>query len=280
LCATAIALLLPGIGGRAGARGIGAAPASQTLYAQSAGRILRERFSDPGISYLVLDAQSGSVVASRWEEAEVPIPLGSLVKPFAALAYGQQHEYRFPSYVCRGTATGCWLPHGHGSVALTQAIAYSCNSYFRSLTEGMTSADVVPTAVEYRLDLPAQEVSGVALAGLGNRWAVAPLHAARAYLELVRRREQPGIREIVAGIRESARSGTGEEVSRSLLRTDALVKTGTAACTHAQHGSGDGFVVALSPSDDPKILLMVRVHGVPGAEASKVAGRMLHSLEE
>jgi hypothetical protein len=47
-----------------------------------------------------------------------------------------------------------------------------------------------------------------------------------------------------------------------------------------QHGPGDGFVVALSPSDDPKILLMVRVHGVPGAEASKVAGRMLHSLEE
>jgi hypothetical protein len=36
--------------------------------------------------------------------------------------------------------------------------------------------------------------------------------------------------------------------------------------------------VALFPADDPRILLMVRVHGVPGAVAAKTAGQMLHRI--
>jgi len=81
-------------------------------------------------------------------------------------------------------------------------------------------------------------------------------------------------------MRESALVGTGAAVDRSLARTNALVKTGTAACTHRPRAPGDGFVVAMSPADHPKILLMVRVHGVPGAKSAKVAGAMLHRLEE
>jgi hypothetical protein len=43
---------------------------------------------------------------------------------------------------------------------------------------------------------------------------------------------------------------------------------------------GDGFVVALVPAQQPEILLMVRVHGVPGAKAAETAGRMLRRMEE
>ena len=103
---------------------------------------------------------------------------------------------------------------------------------------------------------------------------------ARAYVELNRRRDQPGAREALAGMAQSAVRGTGSKVSQTLKYSGALVKTGTAACTHVPGAPGDGFVVALFPAEQPELLLMVRVHGVPGAKASVTAGRMLSRIEE
>lgn len=255
-------------------------PSEQTLFGQSAARILRAEFSQVDVSYLLLDANSGAVLASRWDDAQIPIPLGSLVKPFTALAFGERHALRFPKHYCAGTNSGCWLPGGHGETDLTHAIAYSCNSYFRHLTASMTSADLAPIASAFGFEPPSAGISGAALAGLGDAWKISPLRAAHAYLELTRRRDQPDVQPLIEGMRESALAGTGVEVHRSLVHTDALVKTGTAACTHQHRAPGDGFVVAMSPAEHPKFLLMVRVHGVPGAKAAKVAGAMLHRLDE
>jgi len=251
-----------------------------SLFAQSAGQILNRDFPSEAISFLLLDAPTGRVLASRWDHPEAPIPLGSLVKPFTALAYGEHHGFRYPAHTCRGTATGCWLPRGHGDVDLSSAIAYSCNSYFRVLTAKMTAEEVSPTATRFGLEPPAPGTAGPVLAGLGNRWLISPLNMARAYLELVRRRDQPGVREVVAGMVRSAEQGTGAEVNRALPYPNALVKTGTAPCTHSQRAPGDGFTIVMAPSDDPQILLMVRVHGVPGAQAAKIAGQMLRRIEE
>lgn len=255
-------------------------PPRTTLFAQSAGQILNRDFPDGNISFFVMDPATGRVLASRWDDPEAPLPLGSLVKPFTALAYGEQHSFRYPAHICRGTATGCWLPRGHGNVDLSSAIAYSCNSYFRALTASMTALDVAPTARRFGLEPPTPQTAGSALAGLGNRWLISPLSMARAYLELVRRRDQPGVREILAGMAQSAEEGTGAQVDRALPFPGALVKTGTASCTHAKRASGDGFTVVMAPSDDPQVLLLVRVHGVPGAQAAKIAGQMLRHIEQ
>jgi cell division protein FtsI/penicillin-binding protein 2 len=254
--------------------------ARNSLFAQSAAQILQREFTGREVSFLLVDVRTGALLASRWDNAEQPIPLGSLVKPFIALAYGEEHQFRYPTHVCMGSAGGCWLPRGHGEIGITAAIAVSCNSYFRMLTAGMTSADIVPTVQRLGLDPPASELSGSDLIGVGNRWLISPLHMAHAYLELNRSREQPGGREVVAGMAQSARQGTGAEVDRALKHSSALVKTGTAACIHRDHAPGDGFVVALVPSDQPELLLMVRVHGVPGAKAAQTAGRMLGRIEE
>jgi hypothetical protein len=254
-------------------------PARTSLFAQSAGRILDRDFSSSAISFLLLDAHSGRVLALRWANPQAPIALGSLVKPFTALAYGEHHGFRYPAHICRGTATGCWLPLGHGGVDLPSAIAYSCNSYFRLLTANMTAVEVSPTALRFGLEPPPPETSGPALAGIGNRWLISPLSMARAYLEFARRRNQPGVRQILAGMAQSAKQGTGAEVDRALPFPDALVKTGTAMCSHAKRAPGDGFAIVMSPSDDPQLLLMVRVHGVPGAQAAKTAAQMLSRVE-
>src|ERR1017187_340665 len=259
-----------------------------SLFAQSASQVLNRDFPSDDVSFLLLDAQTGAVLASRWDHPETPIPLGSLVKPFIALAYGDLHEFKYPAHICRGTTAGCWRPSGHGAVDLTSAIAYSCNSYFRVLTVNMTAAEVSPTATRFGLQSPAAGISGPALAGLGSHaasdrdhdeWLIAPLNMARAYLELIRRRDQPGVGQGISGMEQSARRGTGAEVDRALPRSDALAKTGTAPCTHRRRAPGDGFTIVLAPAGQPQVLLLVRVHGVPGAQAAKTAGQMLRRIE-
>ena len=116
--------------------------------------------------------------------------------------------------------------------------------------------------------------------GLGGEWRVSPLRMARAYLELYQRRDQPGVAELLAGMAQSARTGTGAAIGRALKHSGAMVKTGTAACTHVRSAPADGFLVALVPASDPQFLLLVRVHGVAGSVAAVTAGRMIVRLEE
>jgi cell division protein FtsI/penicillin-binding protein 2 len=254
--------------------------AHTSLFAQSAAEALNRDFPDANVSFLLLDAHTGQLLATRWDHATVPIPLGSLAKPFAALAYGEQHEFHYPSHTCRGSETGCWRPGGHGDVDLTSAIAFSCNSYFRFLTSDLTAAEVLPTASQFGLDLPDSSTHGGEFAGLGTRWRISPLRMAHAYVELLGERERPAVRQILAGMQQSAWRGTGAEVDRALQAETALVKTGTAACTHSRPAPGDGFAVALVPAENPRLLLMVRVHAVPGSVAARTAGQMLRRIEE
>jgi cell division protein FtsI/penicillin-binding protein 2 len=271
--------LLPSSGRAGPAAPDRAKDAESSLFAQSAAETLNRDFPSPDVSFLLLDARTGHTLTSRWDNIDSSIPLGSLVKPFTALAYGEQHDFDYPAHTCRGTATGCWLPRGHGEIGLTSAIAYSCNSYFRMLTANLAAPDVAPIAANFGIEPPDRDASGTALAGIGSRWRISPPRMARAYLELIRRREQPGVREILAGMVQSAQHGTGAAVDRILPFPDALVKTGTAPCTHSPRAPGDGFAIVLPQADQPKILLMVRVHGVPGAQAAKTAGLMLRRIE-
>lgn len=252
---------------------------SHSLFGQSAARILDNNFANKDVSFLLLDAQSGALIASRWPDANRPIPLGSLVKPFAALAYAQHHQYRYPICICYGKASGCWQVRPHGRLNISEALGYSCNSYFRDLTAGLTGEQMQEVAAEFGLERPGPRLTGTPLMGLGDEWPISPLHMARAYLELVRRRNEPGIGEIVAGLADSARWGTGSGAARALKRSNLFAKTGTTVCLHTPHAPGDGFVVVITPSADPELLLMVRVHGVPGSRAAFTAGRMLLRLE-
>ena len=255
------------------------APPARTLFAQSAARILQSEFRSRNVSFLLLDAQSGAVLASRWPGADRPIPLGSLVKPFTALAYGQHHNYQYPTYTCYGKASGCWQRSPHGRLNMSAALAYSCNSYFRDLASTLTGSQIQNVAAQFGFEPPDPRLSGPSLMGLGEEWPISPLRMARAYVELIRRHDQPGVTEILAGLADSAEWGTGSGVARVLKHSGFFVKTGTAACVHTPRTTGDGFVVVIAPSDQPQLLLMVRVHGVPGSEAALTAGHMLARLE-
>ncbi len=242
-----------------------------SLYDQSLVRLLRERFSDPGVSYVFLDARSGGLLDSRWPDAERPVAVGSLVKPFTALAYGEAHQFHYPDFVCRGKASHCWLERGHGRIGIVEAVAQSCNAYFRGLAAEVRQADLADVAQRYGIDGPPAGSTADTLIGLGNGWKVAPLALAGAYCRLI---AEPRAAELVRGMALAAQSGTGRAAGLG------LVKTGTAPCAHVPKAPGDGYAMAFYPAQAPRYALLVRVHGVPGAEAARVAGKMLRVLRD
>jgi cell division protein FtsI/penicillin-binding protein 2 len=236
------------------------------LHAQAAAAVLQQKFSGPDLSYLLLD-ETGEVVAQRWDDPERELPIGSLIKPFIALAYGRSH-ISFPTYRCAGKKT-CWLPRGHGTLALREAIAFSCNSYFHQLYLHAEPGFASPVLSHFQLRVNPDGHSGSA----------SPLSLARAYLELATQLRDKVVAPIMEGMALSAKIGTGKAAGAEMPHVPALAKTGTAPCTHSRSVPGDGFAMLMIPAERPRALLLVRLHGRPGAYAAAVAGKMMAAVE-
>lgn len=205
------------------------------------------------VAFLQLDIESGAVTKRNWPNEDQPVPFGSLAKPFIALAYAEGHQYVYPRLTCNPKL--CWLPRGHGTLAIEDAIAQSCNVYFDTLRKQVRGELLESTARRFGLQSPDRAT---------------PEEILRAYVELQRRAAEPGIAPILAGMRRAARKGTAKLVNR-----DALAKTGTAPCTHTLKAPGDGFAIVLTPAAAPKTAILVCVHGRPGSHAAREAGSLL-----
>lgn len=253
-----------------------AAAQQRQLFSQLSQAALDRGFPSTDLSYLLMDA-SGNLLAERWPD-ERAVPPGSLVKPFVAVAYGEQHGGRFPIVRCLGARSHCWYPPGHGRLGLEEAIVQSCNAYFIALAKGLDRRRAAETFARYDLAGPEPQASAENLAGLGSRWKERPAALARAYLQLDKEPQFPVQARILKGMLDSAERGTGRGVDAALGRDAALAKTGTAVCTHRPRGAADGFAVVLYPAVQPRLLLLVRMHGVTGADSAKVAGAMLREL--
>lgn len=252
------------------------AQTAQGIFSQAATAALERNFPSPEISYVLLDA-SGNVLAERWPSQPAVSP-GSLVKPFLAAAYAEQHGGQFPTVRCLGTRGRCWLPAGHGALGIEEAIAQSCNAYFLALANGLDRRRAAQTFARYGLTGSAAEAKDESLVGLGSAWKEPPLVLARAYLKLATVQPSAVQGRIVRGMFASAERGTARAVDAALGEDAALAKTGTAVCSHTPQGAADGFTVVLYPAAQPRLLLLVRVHGITGADSAKVAGAMLRSL--
>lgn len=261
--------------------------------------MLDRAFSSPRIEYLLLDVRSRQTIAMRWSHADVPIPVGSLLKPFVALAYAElhagpsPHESQFPVVFCHGKSDGCWHPAGHGSMSLERALAASCNAYFLALARSISAAGIPGVEAlqrvsdRYGLPAPPAPVAPASLIGLSPEWRIFPLALARAYGLLATEaasNAQVGV-QILAGLKLAAeRGGTASKVGMPL--DGVLAKTGTAPCLSAlkpdaEHcvANGDGLVVLLAPADAPRLLLLVRKRGTTGSQTADVAGRMLARIQ-
>jgi len=209
----------------------------------------------------------GQIIAERWDTPERKLPIGSLIKPFIALAYGRRHD-SFPTYRCTGKKT-CWLARGHGSLGVRDAVAFSCNSYFHELYSHAEPDLMAGTLSSLGLSVNADGQSGKG----------SPLALARAYLELASEPRDKVVAPIVEGMALSARIGTAKAAGAELPHIPALAKTGTAPCTHSPSMPGDGFALLMVPAERPRSVLLVRVHGKPGSYAAGIARKMMAAVE-
>jgi hypothetical protein len=253
-------------------------PIHGDLLPQTAQLILDRRFPQPAVSFLLIDARSGAVLADRWPDAAEPIPMGSLIKPFTAMAWAATGR-PFPEIVCHGNRDACWLPHGHGRIALQTAITQSCNAYFLALGRDLSAEEANQTLAAYGLPPVNASDKAMALAGLSSSWRVTPQALAVAYLKLEGSAVRLRLYPLLRGMRQSAAVGTARAVSAALPSIPVLAKTGTAPCSHRPRATADGFTVIFFPAEEPRLFLLVREHGVTGAESAVVAGRILQALE-
>jgi stage II sporulation protein D len=279
------------------------------LYAQATSTMLDRSFPSSRVEYLLLDLRNGQTIAFRWMHAEVPIPVGSLLKPFVALAYSRLHSEASPSGVsgvfpvvrCHGKSDGCWRTGGHGSLGLERALAESCNAYFLALARelsasrsGMDAIDQISASYGLpgrgsgpSLDqgLPEQQMARI-LIGVTPEWRMPPIAIAHAYATLAAQSNNAVVDRILSGMKMAAlRDGTAMKIGQH--RGGVLAKTGTAPCvpdldSNASRciANGDGLVVVLAPAENPRVLLLVRERGTTGAHAAELAGRMLSRLED
>lgn len=232
------------------------------------------------VSYLLWDLNSDKILAKRWEHSEEPIVVGSLIKPFTAAAYIQSTEKPFPQFVCQGSQSFCWLPQGHGRLGIERAIEESCNTYFLSLAQEIPYEKAIETFAQ--LGLPSFERDGMerTLAGLSRSWKIQPVRLAAAYAQLLREsRRDARMSEILLGMKLSAGRGTAKAIRTRVPEAAVLAKTGTAACCHPRRATADGFTVAMFPAEQPRLLVLVRVHGVTGAVSAATAGTILALVE-
>jgi cell division protein FtsI/penicillin-binding protein 2 len=217
------------------------------------------------INYIVVDVRTRQVVKQDWPDTDKPIPVGSLVKPFTALSSSGP----FPEFDCKGAVEQCWLATGHGRIGFRDALAHSCNSYFLQLARDVDADLLAVVAAKFGIPPPDADTPEAKI-GLGHSWQISPLALTRAYCELTERAAEPRVAEILAAMKLAAVSGTASAIGRG-----ALAKTGTAPCVAKRKHKGDGFTIVLAPADAPRIAILVRVHGVPGAEAAKSAALLL-----
>jgi cell division protein FtsI/penicillin-binding protein 2 len=227
--------------------------------------VLAAALSDVDANYIIVDVRTRQVVKQDWPDADKPIPVGSLVKPFTSLAVSGP----FPELVCNGTIDRCWLAKGHGKLGFQDALAHSCNAYFLQLARNIDAHSLAVVAAKFGIPPPAADTPEARI-GLGRDWQISPLALTRAYCELTSRSAEPRVAEILAGLKLASESGTASAIGRGVL-----AKTGTAPCIAKRKHKGDGFTIVLEPADAPRVAILVRVHGVPGAEAAKSAAAIL-----
>jgi cell division protein FtsI/penicillin-binding protein 2 len=268
---------------------------------------VEKEFLNSGNAVLVINPQTGHVLASLHQEIflEQKYPPGSLVKPFSLIAFYRQHGNSFPILNCPATLAndpaGCWNRNGHGKVSATEAIADSCNVYFRQLSTRISPDIFARTLAEYEviddpseiMKLPEETLRKI-MVGNTNDWIVSPYRILRAYCELwnggyVWRKDsnilaespllsQPLRTVLHDGMLLSSVEGTSLEASR-ISGTKLLGKTGTSLRYSnglTDRNSTQGWWIGLYPVEHPRIAIMTFVSGGRGAtDAAPLGGKIL-----
>lgn len=178
------------------------------------------------------------------------VPVGSLQKPFVAMAWARSHPGETPPVLVCDRGSGCWRPAGHGRSGLARATALSCNGYFRQLASTVP-ADVLEATLReagFAVSGPVSPDGAIGAPPPGEPpVTIRPSALLAAYLGLTREPWAKGETQrsqLLAGLREAASSGTAAGIgSRGFW-----AKTGTVAALDGRALSTSGWALAVDDS--------------------------------
>ena len=252
----------------------------------------------PEARIVVIDLASGRMLAARRlnESARTLAAPGSTLKPL--VLYGLVSAGRWDpasrvacdrQLVVGGHRLECTHPPGSPFDA-REALTWSCNTYFatvaRTLRPGELGRLLRPSGLLGATGMAHEEaladfrepdsVASEQLALLGVEGIrVTPLELAAAYrwlaLEVNAHGDSEASRVVRAGLEDSASFGMAGQVS--LGGVVVLGKTGTAdgVVTSQSHG----WFAGIAPAQKPKVVIVVYLPAGRGADAARVAGRVL-----
>lgn len=158
---------------------------------------------------------------------DAPMAVGSLQKPFVVQAWAGGHPGRPAPRLRCPPGPGCWNRSGHGEVGLVQALALSCNAYFRALAADTDPDRLAASFAEAGfLGTPRSPDAAIGLLDGDAAPVIRPSALLEAYIALVHIpwRSGEGLRvQVLDGLREAARMGT----AGGLAGRGCWAKTGT-----------------------------------------------------
>jgi len=234
---------------------------------------------------VVLDLVHGEelAMADTRSRAGSAAPPASTVKPILALAGlrsgALQADVELPcgGAWSRDASYTCF--HDHGALALTEALATSCNAYFYEVA-ARTGPEAL--AAEYRrVGLPT--VADAVVKGGEHDIAVAighgdvtvtPRELAGAYASMIKSGD-PLFSQVAPGMREAVASGTARAAAVSGLAVAG--KTGTADTKTDGGEERHAWFVGYAPADEPRVVVLSYVvgGGTGGESAAPVGGAVL-----
>ncbi|MEO5930332.1 MAG: penicillin-binding transpeptidase domain-containing protein [Candidatus Kapaibacterium sp.] len=246
---------------------------------------------------LLADARSGRLLGgARMGEANdrnnYPGSLFKLAIGIAALRSGKFD--RTFTYTCSGkdtiagAAQACWLHDGHATIGFSDALAVSCNLYFRRIARTLSREEIIQGARGIGM-LPAAVGGGDPFSNLndetllGEAFPVSPAGMLNVALALASRGRigAGGIslfgarfRPLYDGMRECVRIGTGKGAWTS--RFSIAGKTGTSENGIAR--SHTGWFIGFAPADRPKYAVVVMCRNAHGSEAAAIARQALEKV--
>lgn len=279
------------------------------FFNPSLGSLSRElkSFSEKeGVAFSLYDFRKHRLVASCGVDAlERPQPMGSILKPFVALAAwasgpdagpssdrgerpGEDLERRdvvcLPSEKSVPVSEACWNRRGHGPVTFSHSLALSCNFFFASLAEGMDEGAWSNTFRLFHLEAPvfkdalSPERKRALAIGSDPDFLVTPSRLFFAYLALFGENLPSGtatngipasrLKKIREALALTQQIGTVK--NQKHFQVPASVKTGTSFAMEMEDGEIDpvrtcGWAFAALPRDKPRLAILLRKNHSTGA---------------
>ena len=237
-------------------------------------------------AYLLAEHTNGQMQVIARENTGMMAPVGSLLKPFAALYLLERGFKPDETILCpperkRSDKLRCWTPAGHGALTLQSALAQSCNYYFLSRFLGLNLGEY-ETWLRERYDWPANlkiekpvQVYGFDLA---SGIEVEKLLGMYTALIAAAERGDPAARLVLDGLGQTC-TGTLADFCRELGKKPRFRfiagKTGTVV--EGKKNFGIVFLYLEHIPDRRKIVLLCYEKNKMGSEAAMGALKILHA---